>query len=324
MDPDGNLTVLITGLGLVKMDWDSRVIWISRPSDNAYLKGVRPGYHHDFDMTGSGDIYVLARELRRIDPGGRKLPKRIRGQGSFSRGREICDNSVATLSADGVVKGNISLYDLVGESMSAAIQAYADEYERRSRERGTLKVCSDIFHANTVEEIRRDIAVAGRGDILFCIRNLDLIGIFRPETGRLLWSWGPGVLEFPHQPSVLANGHILVFDNGRRERAYSRILELDPGTSEIVWRYQGTPPESFFSAVMGGSQRLPNGNTLITESTTGRVFEVTRDGATVWQFLNFEVSSKGEGKGKRATIYRMIRYGPRYLQRPVAGHPAGS
>ena len=37
---------------------------------------------------------------------------------------------------------------------------------------------------------------------------------------------------------------------------------------------------------MSRCQRLPNGNTLITEADTGRVFEVTRKGEVVWEFGN--------------------------------------
>lgn len=316
MGPDGSLIALVIGTGLVKMDWDSRVVWISRASDNPYLKNRRSGYHHDFEVTESGDIYVLAQEPRQVDLASRKAPKRPRGPRGLSREREIRDNLVIVLGSDGTAKGSLSLYDLVGETMSAGIQAYIAECERSFREKGVLATCSDIFHSNTVEEIPGDIAVADKGDVLFCIRNIDVIGILRFETRELLWSWGPGILEYPHDPSVVESGNILVFDNGGRARAYSRVLELNPETNEIVWEYTGDPRESFFSPVMGASQRLPNGNTLITESTSGRVFEVTRDGDIVWQFLNFEVSRKGEGKGKRATIYRMIRYSPDYLRRP--------
>jgi hypothetical protein len=52
-------------------------------------------------------------------------------------------------------------------------------------------------------------------------------------------------------------------------------------------------------------QRLPNGNTLITESDNGRVFEVTRDGEVVWEFFMPTVSQKGGVL--RSTIYRMTR-----------------
>jgi hypothetical protein len=37
---------------------------------------------------------------------------------------------------------------------------------------------------------------------------------------------------------------------------------------------------------MGYAQRLPNGNTLITESSFGRFFEVTKEGEIVWEYVN--------------------------------------
>ena len=95
-------------------------------------------------------------------------------------------------------------------------------------------------------------------------------------------------------------GNILIFDNGgwagygspnpssptgrqNVKRDYSRVLEIDPTTLEIVWQY--TPAEAgliepldssrFYSPFVSGAQRLPNGNTLITEGSDGRIFEVT-------------------------------------------------
>ena len=37
---------------------------------------------------------------------------------------------------------------------------------------------------------------------------------------------------------------------------------------------------------ISGMQRLPNGNTLITEGSDGRVFEVTKDHELVWEFIS--------------------------------------
>ena len=93
--------------------------------------------------------------------------------------------------------------------------------------------------------------------------------------------------------------HILVFDNGR-SRGWSRVVEVDPETKKIVWQYRA---KDFFSRLRGGAQRLPNGNTLVTESVKGRVFEVTPDGEIVWDFSNPEVTKDG----KRRQIYRMFR-----------------
>jgi Arylsulfotransferase (ASST) len=69
-----------------------------------------------------------------------------------------------------------------------------------------------------------------------------------------------------------------------------------------VWEYRGDPPQSFSSPARGSAEALPNGNVLVTESARGRVFEVTREGAIVWTFLNPEFEAKG-----RRQIYRMQR-----------------
>jgi hypothetical protein len=161
----------------------------------------------------------------------------------------------------------------------------------------------DILHVNSVQIIDQDRdAIFRRDHLLICSLTLDLIGVVDPESETLLWTWGPGELDRPHDPRLLANGNILIFDNGNR-RGYSRVVEMDPGTGEIVWEYRGSPPESFFSNWGGSSQRLENGNTLITESDEGRAFEVTRDGRIVWEFYN-------PGRlpdGTRASLYRMRR-----------------
>ena len=122
-------------------------------------------------------------------------------------------------------------------------------------------------------------------------------------TGRLRWSWGPGELSKQHHPSLLADGRILMFDNGVR-RGYSRVIELEARTGKIVWEYVGDPKESFYSAARGACQRLGNGNTLITESDKGHVFEVTRAGEIVWDFYWPYVVVETQ---EREIVYRMMR-----------------
>jgi hypothetical protein len=100
---------------------------------------------------------------------------------------------------------------------------------------------------------------------------------------------------------MLENGHIIVFDNGVR-RKYSRVVEVDPLSKAIVWQYISEPPEDFYSGTKGSAQRLPNGNTLICESNKGHVFEVTRGGEIVWEWIN-----PASEKGRLIHIYRMIR-----------------
>lgn len=61
---------------------------------------------------------------------------------------------------------------------------------------------------------------------------------------------------------------------------------MNPATNAIVWKYQDKPTWNFFSPRMGLAQRLPNDNTLITESSFGRFFEVTNEGEIVWEYVN--------------------------------------
>jgi hypothetical protein len=123
-------------------------------------------------------------------------------------------------------------------------------------------------------------------------------------------------------------GNILVFDNGgwagygapnpgslrglnNALRDYSRVLEFNPITLETVWRY--TARESgyvpvvedykFYSGFISAAQRLPNGNTLITEGTDGRLFEVTSKHEIVWEYI-----SPYFGKNKNHNmVYRAYR-----------------
>jgi len=127
------------------------------------------------------------------------------------------------------------------------------------------------------------------------------------ETYRVLWTWGAGELEWPHHPSILEDGHILLFDNGV-DRRHSRVLELDPLTETIVWQYQGDPQRDFYSDTRGSAQRLPNGNTLILESNKGRAFQVNEEGEITWEWLNPRVDAVYRGTPHRETVYRMHHY----------------
>jgi hypothetical protein len=137
-------------------------------------------------------------------------------------------------------------------------------------------------------------------------------------------------------------GNLLVFDNGgwagygepnpgspsgklNALRDYSRVLEIDPTTLSIVWQY--TPKEAgfiqpldasrFYSPFISSAQRLPNGNTLITEGSDGRVIEVTEDHQLVWEYIS---PYWGKGHLSLNLVYRAYRYPYSWvpqLSRPV-------
>jgi len=154
---------------------------------------------------------------------------------------------------------------------------------------------------------------------LISFRHGSMIFILDQDTKDVVWraiyDQVEGNLEGQHSPQMLSNGRILVFDNGRY-RNFSRVIELDPVTLEVVWEYKD---KDFFTLSQGHAQRLSNGNTLITESEKGRVFEVTREGEVVWEYYHPEIqgpkNSKNKDKwGQRQEIYRMERYPKEFIE----------
>ena len=181
------------------------------------------------------------------------------------------------------------------------------------------------------------------------------------KGGDLLYRWGnprayrAGTLDdqqlfWPHNPQWIppgrpGAGNILIFNNGIRvwefPRDYSSVDEivppvdganyrLDPGVAyapaEPVWTYTAATPSDFFAPMISGTQRLPNGNTLICDGVHGTLFEVTPAGKTVWKYVNPTTSSgplrQGEPvpteqlrNGREALanrVYRAYRYAPDY------------
>jgi len=165
----------------------------------------------------------------------------------------------------------------------------------------------DYFHANSVQilpetNIGKKDERFQKGNWLVSLPKVNLVLIIDQDSKEIVWSFGPGKLEFQHAPRMLNNGNLIIFDNGVK-RKYSRVIELNPINKKIVWEYKGTPKNSFFSSESSNAQRLPNGNTLITEGEKGRVFEVTPHKEIVWEFYNPNFNEKGQ----REKIYRAFK-----------------
>jgi hypothetical protein len=193
-------------------------------------------------------------------------------------------------------------------------------------------------------------------NILISSRKANVVALVDKASGRIVWRLGPyfdadpgaehqrinsHVVPRPldqisgqHNPHFIADelpgaGNLLVFDNQGGAGyppaplgiyAGSRVLEIDPVTKQIVWQHtaedSGRPPWTFFSSFVSNAQRLPNGNTLITEGMHGRIFQVTPSGQVVWEYLtpyeDYAVAGEPEVKVPtvpgvdRPTLTRMI------------------
>lgn len=284
---------------------DSSILSIDARSK--VLAARQATFHHDFDLGDDDLLYVIDRRLRRVP--------------ALAKIRPVRDDHLVGIDSAGRTVLDVSSVDLllgVPELLALAAE----------QPRPPLDLEVDVFHTNTISRIRRDVVrdariIFGHGDLLICWRNLNTVAVVDPGdsgTGEptLRWYWGDGEIERPHNPTLLANGNLLIFDNGD-VRGWSRVIELDPESREIVWEYHGDPKERFFSSSRGSAQRLPNGNTLITDSMAGRVFEVTPAGDIVWEFFDPR-TRRSWFRTERATIYRMTRLS----EWPLPEEPAGA
>jgi len=284
---DNEFLVLIQTKEIFRIDWDSKI-----------KKRITGPFHHDVAVADNGSVYTLMHE--KIE-----FPQ-------FCTTEPTRNDWLVLLTKDGKIEKKASFAKMVLKN-----KTLFDVVRNTKEKRYDFgKDAWDVFHTNSVEIINRDVFFGDRklfkkGDILCCIRHFNAVVVIDVETEKFIWHWGMDELDLPHHATLLENGNILLFDNGT-QRNYSRVLEVNPGTKEIEWEYKGDKLESFFSATRGSAQRLPNGNTLITESHKGRVFEVTSEGEIVWEFYNPEIQTvrnkkTGKKEKKRATIYRMNR-----------------
>ena len=282
LDKSGNVFFIVLDEALVKTDWNSRVIWESRGR-----------YHNYISIAENGDILTLMREVLRISHGKGKVP--------------ILNDLLTILSPDGKVRKKISMYKIFGDIIPEArldMIAASDQKTAKDEKRDVY----DVFHSNSVVRIERDVpGLCRKGDLLISVRELNTIAIIDPVTEKLRWKWGETMLDSQHFPVLLDSGHILVLDNGRMERDYSRVVELDPIRREIVYEYKAGPPQSFYTAVGGSVQELSKGDLLVTETDTGRVFEITYRNDMVWEFYNKNLNDDGT---QRETIPSMLRLKP--------------
>jgi hypothetical protein len=276
---------------LLRLTWEDEPVW----------KHWLP-VHHYADELPDGRIATLMSRLRTVTVGSRQLG--------------LLDHSLAILSSDGAVLRELGLREILAAS------PHLFQLREGGKENGRPK--RDLLHANYFNWMPGG-ALAERDDlytdsnVIVTLREQDTIAIFDWDLGELVWAWGQGEIVGPHDAKVLANGNLLIFDNRSRGHKpvpgeeWSRVIELNPLTREIVWQYRAEPPEAFISSSRGTVQRLPNGNTLIAASNQGRVFEVTADQAVVFEYI-----TPYRNEEDHLAVLRSVRYPSEFIDALLA------
>src|SRR3990167_5807832 len=281
---------------------DGQILWRFRDWSRNSAK-----QHHDFQFSGGNPVGYYVPGMDMIGPadGGNMLVLshyvNARSAQDIRKG-SLLDDVVYEIDAAGNILWQWHAKDHIDEmgfSESALQDLYIEPLMR------------DWLHTNTASYIGPNKWFDEFNDQRFHPDNIIIasprarwIAIIDKLTGKLVWRMGPdyspanpgaefGGVNFSHHAHIIpqglpGEGNLLVFDNGTFSgfgdqyspgRLYSRVLEINPIDFSVVWEYRG----NLFSLNMSSAQRLPNGNTFITEGLKGRMLEVTADKEVVWE-----------------------------------------
>jgi hypothetical protein len=263
------------GGAALECDWNGRVLWEVR----------QPDHHHDGIRLRNGNVLLVC--LAQLP---QEIVAKVKGGmlGTEHDGQMYADYLVE-MTTNGQVVWEWRSWEYLDPETDCitAIQERREEWT----------------HGNGVAELPN-------GDIVLSFRVISTVIIIDRKTGEIIWKLGAPPLSGQHAPSPLSNGNLLLFDNGPHRldhpMPFSRVIEVELATKQIVWKYQERREYEFFSPRISNAQRLPNDNTLICEGDFGRVFEVTSDGELVWEFVNPYFGEAPNGPNNR--VFRAYRY----------------
>ena len=269
----------------LEADWNGKVLWEVR----------QPDHHHDGRLLKNGNVLLLcAKELPDL------VAKKVQGgrPGTEVNGKIWADYLVE-LTKDGRTVWEWRAW----EHLDPARDIITGVQDNRS----------EWTHGNAIIEL-------SDGDLLVSFRNISTIIRIRRQTGEIVWKLGAPPLAGQHAPTPLANGNILIFDNGPHRLdhtfPFSRVIEVNPASNEIMWNYQEANLYNFYSPRISNAQRLSNGNTLINEGFFGRFFEVTSAGEVVWEYVNPYFGPASEtAKAQNNQVFRVYRYTEEEIER---------
>jgi hypothetical protein len=256
---NGDLILNVEYLGLIRINACSEIVW-----------KLPYRTHHSVDRDDDGNFWVAGLNWResRIDSYVHLKPPFV-------------DETLLKVSPDGELLEEI----FVLESL------YASGYQGFFAD---IIPKFDITHVNDVEvlgaEMADNFSQFETGDIMVSMRHLSLVIVLDGQTHQVKWHFRHPLIH-QHDPDFEADGHIVIFDNqddttqDGSKFGRSRLLRVNPENNNYEVIYPISDDQPMYTQSGGKHQLLDNGNRLITEANPGRVFEVTPEGETVWNWV---------------------------------------
>jgi len=198
-------------------------------------------------------------------------------------------------------RNRVVIFDDSGETVW---QWRFDEHTDRFPRDGGGPYGDDWTHVNDVDPI-------GNDTLLVSVRNFDQVIAIDRDSKEIEWTLGEdddyGILNEQHNPDFIEGEDgrttVIVADSENdRVVEYSRT---DDGEWERTWSLSGGGLHEPRDA-----DRLPNGNTLVTDRRGHRVLEVTPRGEVVWEVYTpwqpYDAERVGTDPGSEGPTMRQV------------------
>lgn len=318
-------------IDLVQVDWDGNITWKFDRYELVEDPDEKPTWmarqHHDFQRAGNPVGYYVPGMNPQVDSGNTLILSHKNVKNPKITDKMLLDDSILEVTWDGEI-----IWEWICSEHFDQMNFSQEALNIMNRYPGIRNMrVGDWMHINSMSTLRSN-KWFDAGDqrfhpdnIIWDGRQTNITAITDKQSGKLVWQIGPdydrgeysslGQIIGQHHAHMIpkglpGEGNILIFDNGgwagygapnpgapmgfnNALRDYSRIIEFDPISYEMVWQYTPTevdfkqPFDSarFYSPFISSVQRLPNGNSLITEGSGGRIFEVTPEHEIVWEYI---------------------------------------
>jgi hypothetical protein len=263
---NGNLVVNFEHLGTVCLDPDSSILW-----------KLPYRTHHSIHLHDEGTLWIcgqITHHEAHPDFPDRKPP--------------FDEYTILEVSPAGTILKEWSVDRILRDNGHGGLLASSPQVIHPL-------VQDDILHLNDAEPFPASMppGIFCPGDVIVSLRNIHTVFVFNRDSGAIKYISRPGMFTHQHDPDFIDGDSYSVFDNNVPSidawpaGTQSRIVKVSPRDNSSIVCFEGRPGQPFFTPIMGKHQWLENGHLLITESMSGRAFEIDGDGNLVWEWINF-------------------------------------
>ena len=228
-------------------------------------------YHHSLERGADGTLWIPNRLPKSSVPGA---------------GAKFADELLANVTEDGKVLKTERLIDIFDRNGMGSLwrgRPYAE----------------DPFHLNDIEPVLTSGPYWQQGDLLLSMRNMSLVLLYRPSTGKVLWSKA-GPWSAQHDVTILDDHRIMLFDNnvrwgvsGRAVDGNSRLLVYDFKTDTVSSPLAATfAKRGIATATQGRATPLVNGDVMVEETERGMLERIAPDGSLRWRYVSADSSGR--------------------------------